>query len=730
MCHSDSYIDFSQFNTALVVGRIGDNELFSNGVGKTVIFRAFEFVLFNQVAGANLEKVIRDDTPFCRIVLDFMVGDAQYRVSRSRTRKGVTDFSLYRRNDVAGSDTEVYHSEQGEICAPLLDDDVIKKYWKDIGGRRVSDTEKELSKLIKCNFTAFRSTQHFMQNDFTGLATATPGKRKEILRDALSLLVYKKLEKIAKTKSTSISGDIDKHKTLISNLGNPSEDIKRYTEELNKTKEEITSVNELLEGAGKKLDGLNEDRGGFVKQLSVLESKFSDLISRKKSLYIDKDRLEKSILEYKKKRTQVVTAAKNLVSDLALLDKEKATLSCVDFKQIDTFKEQIDSLKEKVSVLNVNIKNDTVKAEELRVPIPDDNVCRHCRQPLTAEHKKMCREQIAQELVECDANIIKSNKEIVEYNAQIKELQGKIDLLEKSKRRLEEIDTKRRSIQKETYDKKQSYDEYQEIVNKFTDELISKLEEIDDVEASLKAASADQIAVLEGKKKAIDMKISSVQSKISELNRKKTHVTNTKAVIEHNIGQKKEDLKSLKSLKLELKKLEKLHEMYPAVIQSFSAIPNLIIQNVLDELQVKANDLLTQLKPGLQLSFYIEKTKADGTQDETLDINYTLNGKDRDYALLSGAQKIAVLFSLKLGLSFLLKEKIGSDIKLILLDEMDQSMDKAATDGFADIVKFFQDDFTILVITHNDRLQDKFSHAVLVEQDINMVSTAKVVTSW
>lgn len=73
---------------------------------------------------------------------------------------------------------------------------------------------------------------------------------------------------------------------------------------------------------------------------------------------------------------------------------------------------------------------------------------------------------------------------------------------------------------------------------------------------------------------------------------------------------------------------------------------------------------------------------------------------------------------------------IGVDIKFLLLDEIDQSLDKASVDAFADIVKFFQKDFMILIITHNDRLKDKFAHAILVEQDINMVSKASVVTSW
>ena len=113
-----------------------------------------------------------------------------------------------------------------------------------------------------------------------------------------------------------------------------------------------------------------------------------------------------------------------------------------------------------------------------------------------------------------------------------------------------------------------------------------------------------------------------------------------------------------------------------------------------------------------------------------IDINYLINGKERQYDQLSGAQKVAVTFSLKLGLSFILQKIVGTDIKFLLLDEIDQSLDKAGVDAFADIVKFFQKDFTILVITHNDRLKDKFQHAILVEQDINMVSRAKVVSSW
>ena len=215
-------------------------------------------------------------------------------------------------------------------------------------------------------------------------------------------------------------------------------------------------------------------------------------------------------------------------------------------------------------------------------------------------------------------------------------------------------------------------------------------------------------------------------------NKELTQFISSKAIIQHSINQKTEDKRKKLDYGKLLKELEDKLSVYPSVLQAFSStgIPNLIIHNILDDLQLEVNKLLNQFKPGLQLTFTIEKTKGDGTEADTLDIDYKLNGKNRYYEQLSGAMRLIVNFSLKLGLSFLLQKMLGVDIKFLLLDELDQSLDKSRADAFADIIRFLHKDFNILVVTHNDRLKDKFSHAVLVEQDINMVSHAQLVSSW
>jgi DNA repair exonuclease SbcCD ATPase subunit len=57
VCHEKSFIDFTQFSAALIVGKIDNNDLYSNGVGKTTVFKGIEYVLFNQ-ADTNLDKLV------------------------------------------------------------------------------------------------------------------------------------------------------------------------------------------------------------------------------------------------------------------------------------------------------------------------------------------------------------------------------------------------------------------------------------------------------------------------------------------------------------------------------------------------------------------------------------------------------------------------------------------------------------------------------------------------
>ena len=423
-------------------------------------------------------------------------------------------------------------------------------------------------------------------------------------------------------------------------------------------------------------------------------------------------------------------------SELKKLKTQKQDLHIEENISIEELKKDLDSnnknLINSTILLNQNVEKINISNNQLNFFEKNNSSgeCKHCKQELTKEHKDKCINDINLEIKELNNNNIEINKQISSLKEDIVNIQKNISLQEKNNKILSEINFKIKSYEEKYIENKSLYEEYNKNIN-------SSKKSLEDNSIVLNE-NKEKLKEFESSKKIEDslnnintekQKLEKEQLNFSNIN---LNLNNKKSVQEHSLVQRKKDLEKIKSLINENENLSKKITIYPSVIQAFgsSGIPALIIQNMLDDLQVETNNLLNQLKPGLQLSFSIEKTKTDGTQDETLDIEYFLNGKSRDYEQLSGAMKIIVTFSLKLGLSFLLQKITGANIKMLLLDEIDQPLDKAGIDALYDIIKFFQKDFTILVITHNDRMKQKFNNGILVEQDINGTSVAKVVESW
>jgi DNA repair exonuclease SbcCD ATPase subunit len=254
---------------------------------------------------------------------------------------------------------------------------------------------------------------------------------------------------------------------------------------------------------------------------------------------------------------------------------------------------------------------------------------------------------------------------IKDLSANVFVFQRKVNDLKTGQQKLETINNQIATKRSEIKDKKIIYREYIELLKKFDDELSMKNSELESVKQELERASIDKIDQIKSNIKIEEDNAEVVRSKLNILRKELASMNDNRAVILHTIQEKKQNIINKDNIVSNLKGLEHKFKMYPAVLQAFSStgIPNLIIQNVLDDLQIEANNLLSQLKPGLQLSFLIEKTRTDGTAADTLDIHYYINGKERLYDQLSGAMKLSVSFSLKLGISFLLQKMFGTSIK-------------------------------------------------------------------
>lgn len=717
-CHDRSFIDFSLFDSALIMATINDNDELSNGAGKSTIFKAIEYVLFNK-SDVVLNSLIRDGSKYCKVTFDFESDGVVYRIMRKKTLKSA-EFNLFRKINNDSSFTGI-KLEPGMYEA--TDASKLEEHWKNLSTNRGGDTKKELDKLLNINFKSFRNTVHFVQDDIDSLAKSTPEQRKKKFKESLQLSIYPKLEELAKKKLSKLTKEFEKNEILIENIGDPSGKIKELNEKLYNIELELKDVDasDLID----KENNLIDEKKDLEFKINQLKTSVSSLVSSKQALTLEINKLESSIEDKKIKINESSKSGKNMILEIKSLKEKKDKLISIDFSKIKDLENKVIDAHENLNSLSALIKINTLKQSELKVPFPEDNLCKHCRQEMTLEHREACQKEIDKQLIICEKEINDCNAKIASIKNRIKESNEQINQLKSAQKELDRVDVRLNLIKEQLKTKKTSHGELQASYDEKLEALSSKKETLKELDKKIDKSSSSNIKKLENEVVKLNNLINIVTADKLKISKQKAHLQNNKAVIEYEIKEKHKAKKELEEFVNNRDSFSKKMKHYPSVIQAFSStgIPNLIIQNVLDDLQLESNNLLNQLKPGLQLEFIIEKEKSS---DDTLDIVYYVNGKKRYYEQLSGAMKLSVMFSLKIGLSYLLQRMMGFNMPILLLDEVDQVLDKAGVDAFANIIKFFQNDFKVLVITHNDRLKSKFNNVILVRQDTNATSRAKV----
>lgn len=718
-CHKQSFIDFTKFDSALVIAKINDNEDYSNGAGKTSIFKAIEYVLFNETP-SKLETIIRDDSDYCKISFDFEYDNSIYRVSRTKTKKN-NDLTFFQK--IVNDDSFIYEEDQNGYhkATNALE---LKDHWKNLTSTRSGDTEKKLFEIIKTNYKFFCNTSHFMQNNISGLATTSPEKRRQMLKESLDLTIYSLLEKHAKNKFNSKSKELEKVNLLIDNIGtNLNEKISENKINLNKNLDKITTLNLEIENISTNEKNILDEISLNKENLINLKNLIENSISNKNKLNLEINDLNIKNKDLKIKLSSLKNDGEEIVKQIESINKLKEKLSILD---VSVYETELISLQQLLSDHNSIVSSNMLKYDELSIPLPNEDQCKHCRQVMTKEHKEQCLRSLRDEIEKCKENIKNSKEQINKINLDITKVKNEISKSKLNNDKIIKLENDLKQKNESLKSKRDLYKEYNQFVKNNDDELNNKNKLLNEINLTIDQNSLNKIKELENLLSKLNNDLSEIINNKNNLLKQKSYSENAVAVLKHQISELENNNIKLDSLKIDKDKLQKELEQYPNVIQAFSnkGIPSLIIQNLLDELQDEANELLTQLKPGLQLQFVVTKEKSD---DDTLDIIYSVNNRHRYYQQLSGAMQICVMFSLKLGWSFLLQKKFGFDTPLILLDEVDQSLDKAGISAFVDIVKFFQQRFKILIITHNDRLKGKIPNVICVNQDKDKISQAKLI---
>lgn len=705
-CFGQFEIDFSIFNAACVVGRATDNDERANAVGKSKIFAAIEYVLFNESALKNIENVIRDDADGCKVTFIFESDADIWKVVRSRTRKANSaDLFLYQKN---GDE------------------------WDDRTQRKNSETEKDLFNILRMNYKTFENSALFAQGNLEGLPKLTPEKRKVVLRETLQLGVYSKLEATAKKKASDISKEVDKIRAILSTFEGLDEEVLRLQGELVAVESDALLHTDAL--ADRKANYLAHSEalaalvvriGGYKNVVEGHDTKIKSLSSVLASSTTRKEQLQSKLKSIK---VDIEGKIADITAKQTALDSLNATV----MPARDDILKKIEAANERLLEVKSAILNDNNRIKELELPLPDGASCNHCRSVLTEEYRAKCKSDIVQEL-----RLIKEQQATAQ--AYVAQTASSVQVWNQTVRDIDAHANKLAIIQNDIASKKKSIADTRAFFESYKTDLATVKLEVDEAAKLLAAAQEARAAVdtsecevLERQATDVRALVLTAQVDVNSTEQTINSLLNKKSVLLDRLEKSKLNAERRTDLMLSLKKNEISIGRYNQLAQAFGSkgIPALIIHNMLDDLQLEANSFAAQIKPGLQLKFDIDKENSKGEKTDTLEISYFLNGREREYEQLSGAQKYVVMLSLRLALSIVIQKSFGINIKFLLLDEIDAPLDKESLRLLFDTIKLLEQQFKILLITHNDSLKEKFSHAILVEQDQNLISTAKIVSSW
>lgn len=674
----------------------------SNGVGKSTIFWALFFVIFGDYTTDTVDEIVRDDTDYCKVEYIFELNSKVYKIKRIRRKEKSTEVSLEEKSN---------------------------NEWINKNGRTPTETNREIQKLIKISSATCKNSISFFQKDLGGLVSLkSSDEQMSLLKDAAGLHDYKKLEKMAKAKISDLTRELTPIQAMILSLGDPGADIIKFASEISEIKSSLLVNEENINNTKNIIKSKKDELSYLEGSLSADSVKIHDKIDNTNS---KKSTFEKNLSVFKKDLENNSLKIKELEQDSLLkkIDIEEINLQLdflnkKQFRNISEIKDDLQKISAKQLDGKAFVATNKSKIDELSNPLPNSNVCPTCKQSVTDEYRS------------CHINNI---NEVVSSLKEKNQAAGiklaKLDLKKKSlEKEVEEINSRNNKVKLLT----QKIESINGTVFN-TDEFClrvksanKKLElDISSITFNLSVLNNHLLSLVElannSLEKDTNIKITSTKKEISgfekdldELIKNFGDLKASLSAFQTKVEMKEKDLIALNEKQIRLNRLNFEINLNKRICNAFSSsgIPAMIIKTILPDLQIESNKFLSKLKSNLSLSI---------TNSGSLNIIFKINDREKKYRQLSGGQQVMFAFATKLGLSVVIQKRLGVDIKLLLLDEVEPSFDKVALDSYSDIIRILQKDFKVLVITHNDSLQEKFSDIILVEND-GINATAKLLS--
>lgn len=677
--HKNTEIDFSEFSSALLIGNTEGDYGKSNGAGKSAIFEAVVWALFNKSRVAMMDDVIKWGELSCKVILEFLHDGKNYKVTRTRFSANSTTNIELKTLDSFGT-------------------------WKDISGSTSGETNQRIENVLKLDYRTFINSTYFRQNDISEFAESEASKKKDILKSIIDLSRWDEYEKASKSKTKELNAEvkllqlsIQEYDSTVQSLEQVKKDLETNTADIesltNKKKlleEKIYSAKSSYEKLKQSLDTaaydrLNADISNIMKEGKTVKADLASATSQRdsseKELNSLRDELEKVLSGLGSKPEDV---------DDSALPELSAQLTYHKSKFISLQKE-LESLDKDKANLNAGI-------------------CPTCSQEISEEkhnHLVSSREESRSSLKK---EIQNSKIEADSLNSQIDSINKKLEKTKKLEKANYNLNVKKDVISYKIEHLEKELAKSSEAASKLQEKFSALKTTLQDKQKLLESIRNDDFQILRKDIISDEESLSKISQSISDKDKALGRLQERESVLSEKIEKLKEN-KELLDYKLQkISVFDRLTKLL-----SKTGIQTLLLDNVIQDLEKTSNNILNHIcNEPASIVLETQRVGSDGVSIvETLDLKVRKDGSIYNFKSLSGGEQFRISLSLRIAMSEISSKYGGSSLEFLLLDEVNSPLDRYGVETlFMSVIKSLEDRYKILIITHDEALKEKFDNII------------------
>jgi exonuclease SbcC len=677
--HKESFIDFENFSSALLIGNIDGDYYRSNGSGKTAVFEAILWVLFNKARVAIVDDVILWGETTCCVEFKFQHNGTTYFIKRNRNRiSGTSNIEFY------------MIAEDGGLI--------------DISGSTAKLTNEKIVSILKFDYKTFVNSAYFRQNDISEFALADPSRKKEILKSIIDISKWDDYERESKIKLKNLKQesdilrlrveDLEKIEIDLSIQNNRLKSEESNREELLSQKDILTSQYENLSSKYQEMknnldtntwDSIIEENNKLTKNINSLSS---ETISTSKSLKDDRDKL----ISYEKERD-------------VLLEKNKNIDISLDFTQ------DIEKVEEELISFKSQFETSKIMFNKLKTESIHEGTCNVCGQDISTHLYESLHEKKVSSLDEYRKSGIYAKNKISELELKQKALVEQKNNIDKAKVNiirinllLDNINAMRMSI-KEKEDKLSKYSKEK---NDCESKIANNLQ-------ILESIKSDDFQAIHKDLLSLKKDISNKENLIGDSNKNIGILSEKIKNLQKSVNTLTNDKNTLVAFSNKINVYEKMTKLFGK-----NGIQVILLNAIIEDLEKTSNKILSEIcNESIFIVLETQRLGADGqSMIDTLDLKVHKDGMNQNFKSLSGGEQFRISLALRIALSEISSRHGGSLLEFLLLDEINSPLDKDGTESlFLNVISALEKKYKILVITHDDYLKERF---------INILDVTKV----